>query len=164
MLSSQNINLSNVCNTIKHRWLGLFLIIEVNYLRNNYTLDLSSHAELHHINKSFHIGVLKLYHANNHQEVLQHYYSEPGLVKDYRYEVEKALKCMFSHSARERLYHTRWISYLPCQDQWIHSDAIDEEVKFRFWQEEDLKPTFQRSRCHRGRPGPRTRRETLCEM
>ena len=43
-------------------------------------------------------------------------------------------------------------------------DEIDDEVKFRFWQEADLKPTFRRRRCHRGRPAPRKRSKTLTEI
>ena len=54
--------------------------------------------------------------------------------------------------------------YLPSDDQRIHADEIDDDVKFRFWQEEDLKPTLQRRRYYRGRPGPRKRSETLVEI
>ena len=50
------------------------------------------------------------------------------------------------------------------RSQWILADEIDDDIKFPFWQEEDLKSTFQRRRCHRGRPGPRKRSETLSEI
>ena len=85
-------------------------------------------------------------------------------MKDDRYEVEKAVNFIFSHSGRAPLYQIRWKGYLPSNDQWIHADEIDDDIKFRFWQEEDLKPTFQRRRCHRGRPGPAKRSETLSEI
>ena len=38
MLSSENINLPNVHKKMKPRWLGPFLITQVNYRHNNYTL------------------------------------------------------------------------------------------------------------------------------
>ena len=85
-------------------------------------------------------------------------------MKDDRYEVEKAVNFRFSHPARDTLYQIRWKAYLPSDDQWIHADKIDNDIKFRFWQEEDLKLTFQRRRCHRGRPGPRKGSETLSEI
>ena len=85
-------------------------------------------------------------------------------MKDDRYEVKKAVNFKFSHPARYPLYQIRCNGYLPSDDQWIHADEIDAEVKFRFWQEENLRPTFQRRRCHRGRPGPRKRSETLSEI
>ena len=85
-------------------------------------------------------------------------------MKDDRYEVEKAVNFRFSHTGRDPLYQIRWKAYLPSDDQWIHADEIDDDIKFRFWQEEDLKPTFQGRRCHRGRPGPRRRSETLSEI
>ena len=85
-------------------------------------------------------------------------------MKDNRYEVEKAVNFRFSHPARDPLYQIRWQEYLSSDDQWIYADKIDEEVKFHYWQEEDLKPTFQRRKCHRGRPGPRKRSETLSEI
>ena len=45
----------------------------------------------------------------------------------------------------------------------MHGDVIDEEVKFRFCQGADLKPTFQRRRYHCGRPRPKKRSGTLGE-
>ena len=85
-------------------------------------------------------------------------------MKDDRYEVEKAVNLMFSHLAREPLYQIRWKGYLPSQDQRIHGDEIEEEVKFRFWQQEDLKPTLQRNSYHRGGTGPRKRNEALSKI
>ena len=126
---------------MKSRWLEPFPITQVNYQPNNYTLNLSSNAELWHIHKAFHIGLLKPYCENNQLEFLQCHYSESWPMKDDRYEVEKAVNFRFSHAAREPLYQTRWKGYLPCQDQWIHSNEIDEEVKFRFWPESHLKAT-----------------------
>ena len=82
-------------------------------------------------------------------------------MKDDRYKVEQAVKFKFSYLARESPYQMTCTGYLPSQDQWIHSDEIDEEVKFRFWLEEDLKPTFRRGWCHGGRTGPERRSETL---
>ena len=58
----------------------------------------------------------------------------------------------------------RWKGCVPNQDQYIYSNEIEEDVKFRFWQEEDFRPTFQRRRGHRGRPEPRKRSETLLEI
>ena len=86
-LSTQNIDLLNFNKKIKPRWLGPFPIIQLNYQYNNYTLELSSNSDLRHIDKTFHIGLLKLYYENHQQEFLPHHYSEPGPVKDNRYEV-----------------------------------------------------------------------------
>ena len=61
MLSSQNINLPNVEKKRKPSWLGPFPITQVDCQHNNYTLDLSSDADLRHIHKTFHIGLLKPY-------------------------------------------------------------------------------------------------------
>ena len=113
MLSSQNINLPNVNKKMKARWLGLFPISQVNYQRNNYTLDLSSNADLRHIHKTFHIGLLKPHRENDLREFPRRHYSTPGPVQDDRYEVEKAVNFRFSHSAREPLYQIRWKVYLP---------------------------------------------------
>ena len=85
-------------------------------------------------------------------------------MNDHRYEVEKAVNFKFSHPARDPLYQIRWKGYMSSDDQWIHADEIDDEIKFGFWQEEDLKPTFQRRMCHRARTGPRKRSETLSEI
>ena len=164
MLSSQNINLPNVNKKMKPRWLGPFPITQVNYNRNNYTLNLDSNFDLRHIHNNFHIGLLRPYRANNLQVIPERHYAEPGPVKDDRYEVEKAVNFKFSHAARDPLYQIRWKGYLLSDDQWIHADEIDDDIKFRFWQEEDLKPTCHGRRCHRGRPGPRKRSETLSEI
>ena len=139
------------------RWLGPFPITQVYDQRNNYTLDLTSNTDLRQIHKTFHMGLLKPYRENNLQELPQRYYSEPGPMKDDRYEVENVVNFRFSHSAREPLHQIRCDEYLPGQDQWIHRDEIDAEVKFKFWQGEDLKPTLQGRRYHRGRTGPRKR-------
>ena len=149
---------------MKLRWLGPFPITQVNYPRNNYTLDLSSNFDLRQIHNTSHISLLELYRENNQEAFPLRHHAKPGPVKDDRYEVEKAVNFKFSHPARDALYQIRWQGYFPCDDQWIHADEMDEEVKFRFWQEENLKPTFQGSRCHRGRTGPRKRRETLSEI
>ena len=164
MLSSQNINLPNVNKKMKPRWFGPFPITLVTYNHNKYTLNLDSHVDLRHIHNTVHIGLLKPYHENNQQVCPERHYAEPGPVKDDRYEVEKAVSFTFSHPARDPLHQIRWKGYLPSDDQWIHADVIDDDIKFRFWQEEDLKTTFQRRRCHRGRPGPRKRTETLSEI
>ena len=161
LLSSQNINVPNVNKKMKSRWLGPFPITQVDCQHNNYTLDLSSNTDLHQIHKTLHIGLLKLYRENKQPEFPQRHNSEPGPVRDNRYEFENVVNFRFHHLAREPLYQIRWKGYRPSQDQWIYSDQIDEEVKFRFWQEEDWKPTLQRRRCHRGRPEPRKRSETL---
>ena len=81
-----------------------------------------------------------------------------------RYEVEMAVNFRFSHPARDPLCQIRWKGYMPSDDQWIHADEIDDDVKFRVWQEEDLKVTFQRRRCHSSRTGPRKRSEKLSEI
>ena len=164
MLSSQNINLPNVNKKLKPRWLGPFPIRQVNYKRNNYTLDLTSNFDLRHIYNTLHIGLLKPYRDNNQQVFPNRHYAEPGPVKDDRYEVEKGVNFRFSHPAGDPLYQIRWKGYLRSDDQCIHADEIDDDVKFRFWQEEDLKPTFQRRWCHGGRPGPRKRSETRSEI
>ena len=164
MLSSQKINLPNVNKEMKRRWLGPFPITQVHYQRNNYTLDLSSNFDLRHTHNTFHIGLLKPYRENNQPVFPQRHYVAPGPVKDDRYEVEKAFNLRFSHPARDPLYQIRCKGYLPSDDQWIYADAIDEEVKFRFCQEEDWKPTLQRRRCHKCRLGPRKRKETLSEI
>ena len=164
MFSSQNINLPNVNKIMNTRWLGRFRITQLNYQHNNYTLDLSSNFDLRHIHNTFHIGLLKPYRENNQQVFPEGHYAEPGPVKDDRYEVEKAVNFRFSHPARDPLYEIRWKGYLPSDDHWIHANELDDDIKFRFWQEEDLKPTIQRRRCHRGRSGPRKRSETLSEI
>ena len=164
MLSSQNVNLPNVNNKMKPRQLGPFQITNVNYQGNNYTLELTRNFDLHHIHNTFHIGLWQSYRENNQEVFPQRHYAPPGLVTDDRYEVEKAVIFRFSHPAREPLQQIRWKGYLPSDDRWIHNDKIAEEVKFRFWQAEDLKPTFQRRRCHRGRSESRKRSETLSNM
>ena len=58
MLSSQNINLPNVNTKMKPWWLGPFPITQVNYSRNNYTLNLDSNFDLRHMHNTFHIGLL----------------------------------------------------------------------------------------------------------
>ena len=132
MLSSQNINLPNVNKKMKPRWLGPCPITQVNYNRNNYTLNLDSNFDLRHILNTFHIGLLKPYRENNQPVFPGRHYAEPGPVKDDRCEVEKAVKFRFSHSGRDPLYHIRWKGYLPSDDQWIHADEIDDDIKFRF--------------------------------
>ena len=112
MLSSQNINLPNVNKTRKPRWLCLFPIKQVNYQRSNYTLDVSSNFDLRYMHNTFHIGLLKPYRENNQQVFTEHYYAEPGPVKDGRYEVEKAVTFRFSHPARDPFYQIRWKGYL----------------------------------------------------
>ena len=107
MVSSQNINLPNVNKKMKPRWLGPFPITQVNYQRNNYTLDLSSNFDLQHINNTFHIGLLKPYRENNQQVFLRRHHAETGPVKDDRYEVVKAVNYRFSHPARDPLYQIR---------------------------------------------------------
>ena len=104
------------------------------------------------------------YRENNHHEIPQRHYSEPGPVKDDRYDVEAAVNYRFSHPAREPRYQIRWKGYLPSQDQWIHSDEIAVEVKFGFWQAEHVKLTFPTRGCHRGPPEPRKRSEIPSEM
>ena len=101
-------NLANINKKMKPRWLGPFLITQVNYQHNNYTLHLSSNSELRHIHKTFHIGLLKLYGENNQQQFPQRHYGEPGPVKDDRHEVEKAVNFRFSYPATEALYQIRW--------------------------------------------------------
>ena len=164
MLSSQNINLPNVNKKMRPRGSGPFPITQVNYQRNNYTLDLSSNFEIRHIHNTFHIGLLKPYHENNQLVFPERHHAEPGPVQADRYEVEKAVNFRSSYPARDPLSQIRWKGYLPSDDQWIQADEIDDDFKFRFWQEDNLKPTFQRRRCHRGRPGPRKRNETLSEI
>ena len=110
------------------------------------------------------MGLLKPYCENDQQVLPECHHAEPGPVEDDRCEVEKAVNFRFRHPGRDPLYQIRWKGYLPSNDQWIHADEIDDDIKFRVWQEEDLKPTFQRTRCHRGRPGPRKRSETLSEI
>ena len=164
MLSSHNINLPNVNKKMKLRWLGPFPITQVNYPRNNYTIDLSSNFDLRQIHNTSHISLLELYRENNQEAFPLRHHAKPGPVKDDRYEVEKPVNFKFSHPARDPLYQIRWKGYLPSDDQWIHADEIDAEVKFRFRQEENLKPTFQRRRCHRGLPGPRKRSARLSDI
>ena len=164
MLSSPNINLTNVNKKLKPRWLGLFPNTQVNYQRNNHTPNLSSTSDIHHIHKTFQIGLLEPYCENNQHEFPHCHYSQPGPGKNDRYEVEKAVNFKFSYPASEPPYQIRYKGYLLSQYQWIHSDEIDKEVKFRFSQEEDLKPTFQRRRSHKGRLGPRKRSETVSEI
>ena len=67
MLSSQNINLPNVNKKMKPRWMGPFPITQVNYNRNNYSLNLDSNFDLCHIHNTYHIGLLKPYRGNNQQ-------------------------------------------------------------------------------------------------
>ena len=117
MLSSQNINLRNVNKKMKPTWLGLFPITQVNYQLNNYTHDLSSNCDLRHIDKTFHIGLVKPYRENNQHEFPQPYYNQLGPVTDDRYEVKKAVNFRFSQIAREPLYAIRWKGYLTSQDQ-----------------------------------------------
>ena len=164
ILLSQNMNLPNDNKKMMPRWLEPFPITQVYDQRNNYTLDLSSITDLRQIHKTFHIGLLKAYRENKRQELPQRPYSEPGPMKDDRYEVENVVDFRFSHPAREPLHQIRWDGYLPSQEKWIHRDEIDEELKFKFWQGEDLKPTWQGRRCHRGRPRPRKRSCTLSEI
>ena len=133
---------------------------QVNYQRNNYTLNLSSNPDLHYMHKTFDIGLLNPYRENPCCTFPQHDYRVPGPVKYNRLHLEEAINFRFSHAAREPLYQIRWKGYLRSQDQRIHSDEIDADVKFRISQEADLKPTFQRRRCHRGRPGPSKSSET----
>ena len=85
-------------------------------------------------------------------------------MKNDGYEVEKAVDFSISHTAREPPYDIRWQGYLPSQDQWIHRDDIDAEIDCIFWQEEDLKPTLQRRRCHIGSPAPTNRRGILSDI
>ena len=119
------------------RCLEPFPITQVNYPRNKYTHDVSSHADLRHINKTSHMGRLKPYDANNQHEVPQGPYNEPGPGRNNRYEVEKPIYFSFSRTWREPLYHMKWKEYLVRQHQWIHSDEIDEEVKLRFGKKEN---------------------------
>ena len=149
---------------MKPRWLVPFRITQVNYQRNNYTLDLSSNSDLRHIHKTSHIGLLKPHRENHQDQFPQRHYNQSGRVKDDRYEVEKVVNFRSSHAAREPLYQIGWKPNLTSQDQWIHRNKIDEEVKFRFWQEEYLKPTLQRRRYHRGRPERRKRSDTHAEI
>ena len=137
MLSLQNINSPNVNKRMKPRWLRPFPITQDNDQRNNYNRNLSSNAVLRHIPKTFHIGLLKLYRETNRHELPQRHHREQGPLKDDRYGVEKRVNFRFRQPAREPLYQMRWKGYLPSQDQWIHSDEMDEEFKFRFWQGED---------------------------
>ena len=132
MLSSQNINLPNLNKKIKPRWLGAFPITQVNYNGNNYTRNLDSNFDLHHIHNTLHIGLLKPYPENIQQVFPERHYAEPGPVKDDRYDVETAVNFRFSHPARDPLYQIRWKRYLPSDDQWIHADEIDDDMKFRF--------------------------------
>ena len=76
---------------MKPRWLGPSPISQVNYQCNNYTCDLRRNAELRHIHKIFHIGLLKPYWQNNQLQLTQRDYRELGPVKDDRYEVKKAV-------------------------------------------------------------------------
>ena len=131
MLSSQNINLPNVNNKMKPRWLGPFPITQVNYQGHNYILDLSSNADLRQIHKTCQIGLRKLYRENNQQEFPQRHNSAPGPSKVDMYEVEKAVDFRFSHSVRQPIDQIAWNAYLPSQDKWIDRDEIDEEVEFR---------------------------------
>ena len=117
MLSSQNINLQNVNKKMKPRWLGPFPITQVDYNRNNYTLNLDSNFDLRHIHNTFHIGLCEPYRENNQQVFPKRHYAEPGPVKDDRYEVENAVNFRFSHSARDPLYQISWQGYLPSDDQ-----------------------------------------------
>ena len=100
MVSSQNINLPNVNKKMKPRWLGPFPIIQVNYNRNNYTLNLDSNFDLRHIHNTFYIGLLKPHRENNQHVFPGRHYAEPGPVKDDRCEVEKAVKFRRSEERR----------------------------------------------------------------
>ena len=164
MLYSQNINLPNVNQKLKLRWLQLFPITQVNYQRNDHNLDLRCDAELCHIYKFFHIGLLKPYGQNDQDGFAQPHHTETVPEKDVSYDIEKAVNFRFSHPAREPLYQIRWKCYLSGQDQWIHSDEIAVEVKFGFWQAEHVKLTFPTRGCHRGPPEPRKRSEIPSEM
>ena len=164
MLSSQNINLPNINKIMITRWLGWFPITQVKYQHNNYTLDLSSNFYHRHIHNTFHIGLLKPAREHNENEFLHRDHRESGPVKNDLDKVENVVNFRCRYSSRESLYQSRLNGNLSSQDQWIHGDEIDEKVKFRFWQEEGLKPTFQRRRCHRDHPGPRMRSERLAEI
>ena len=120
--------------------------------------------DLDHIHYCFNIVLLNVYHENTQHWCQQHPYSESGRVNDDRHEVEKALYFSFSHSGTEPLYQISCSEYLPRQDQWIHSDEIDEDFTFRLWQEVDLTTTFQRKSCHSGRTEPRKRSGRLYDI
>ena len=148
---------------MKPRCLGRSPITQVNYQCNNYTVKLSSHSDLCHIHKTFYIGLVKHYRKNNENELPQRHWSEPAPVKHDRYEVEKAVNLVFSQPPREPLYGIRWTGSQPSQDQWINSDDIDDAGTFKSWQEDYLKPTWQRRSYHRDRTGPRKWSETLAQ-
>ena len=115
MWSSQNFKSSNVNKKMKPRWQERFPITQVNYQRNNYIFYLSRNYDLHHIHNSFHIRLLKAYRKENQNWFRHRHYSEPGLVKNVRHEVEKAVNFRFRQPAREPAYQIKWKGYLPSQ-------------------------------------------------
>ena len=107
MLSSQNINLPNVNKKMKPRWLGPFPITQVNYNRNNYTLNLDRNFDRGHIHNTFYMGLLEPYREYTQHVFSKRHYAEPGPGTDDRYEVEKAVNFRFSHTGRDPLYQIR---------------------------------------------------------
>ena len=105
--------LANVNNKMKSRWLWPFPITQVNYYRNNYTVDVNSSYQLRHIHNTGPIVLFEPYHKNDHQGFPQCHYAETGPVKDDMYEVEKAIKFRFSHLLTDLLNQIIWKTYLP---------------------------------------------------
>ena len=82
MLSSQYISLPHVNTNMTPRWLGPCPITQVKNQRNEYSLDLGSNSNQHHIHKSFPIGLLKPCRANDQHEFRQSHYCDQGPVTD----------------------------------------------------------------------------------
>ena len=92
LLATNNIYINNVLHKMKHPWLGPCMILLIDYICTNDTVDLSSNLDHCHTCNTLHISNIKIYVNNNSILFPQCQLVKPGPVAQDRCKVKKVIE------------------------------------------------------------------------